>query len=134
MYIAAQHVISPATRVEGVNAFYYRHGPNAWSGSPPAEIPDQNPGTLVRHSIVVPPPGNSVRSYQDIVAPDDTTWFEIYQALVTFIPRVQRSPLPWIENVGRCYFRVGMELGLAQDWQRELAALHRAARAVSTQE
>jgi hypothetical protein len=132
MYIAAQRVISPSTGAEGVNAFYYRHGPDAWSEFPPAGIPDQNPGTLIRQSIAVPPPGNAVRSYLDIVAPDDTTWFEIYQAFVTFISHIQRQPFPWIDSVGRCYFRIGMEFDLASNWQRELATLHRAARAVGT--
>lgn len=134
MYIAAQRVISPATGAEGVNAFYYRHGPDAWSGPPPTGIPDENPGTLVRQSIVVPPPGNRVRSYLDIVAPDDTPWSEIYEAFVAFIPHRQRSAFPWIDREGRCYFRIGMESDLANDWQRELAALHRAARTVSARD
>lgn len=134
MYIAAQHVVSPSTGAAGVNAFYYRHGPLTWPEAPPRSIPDQNPGTLVRQSIEVPPPGNSVRSYLDIIAPDDITWHEIYQAFFTFISNVQRRPLPWIEDVGRCSFRVGIEFGLVNSWQREIARLYRAAQAVGMNE
>jgi hypothetical protein len=134
MYVVAQHVVSPSTREEGVNAFYYQHGARTWSGAPPRSIPDEEPGTLVRQSIVIPPPGNSVRSYLDIIAPDDVTWQEIYQAFFTFVSSVQRHPFPWADSVGRCYFRVGMEVGLVNGWQREIANLYRAARAVGTKE
>jgi hypothetical protein len=134
MYIAVQHVVSPSTGAEGVNAFYYQHAPLTWSGAPPKSIPDQDPGTLVRQSIVVPPPGNSVRSYLDIIAPDDIPWREISEAFFTFVSNVQRLPLPWIDSVGHCYFRVGMESGLAASWQREMAKLYRAARAMGLNE
>jgi hypothetical protein len=42
----------------------------------------------------------------------------------------QRTPLPWVGVRGRCFFRIGMELGLVQLWQREIADLYRAVQSV----
>jgi hypothetical protein len=129
MYLTSQHVLAPATRHEGVNSLLYLHGPCSWQ-APPAEIPDQNPGTLVAQSISIRPPGNRIRSYLDIVAPDEARWDEIRVALMDFVGRAQRNQLPWVGQSIRCSFRLGMDLGLAQQWQRELAVLYRASQAL----
>ncbi len=47
-----------------------------------------------------------------------------------FVGMCQRSPLPWTEQSGKCLFRLGMELDLAQHWQKELAVLYRASQAL----
>jgi hypothetical protein len=130
MYLTAQRVHSPATGNEGINAFSYVHGPYTWQGLPPQGIPDQNPGELVVETVMVAPPGNRVRSYLDVVAPDETPWTEIRPAFMAFVSDAQRRPFPWVGIVGRCLFRLGMERGLAQRWQREIADLYRAAQAV----
>lgn len=127
MYLTAQHVVAPTTQTEGINAFHYVHGAFTWEGLPPDGIPDRNLGTLVHQSVVVPPPGNRVRSYLDIVALDETTWNEIRQSFTTFVSEAQLGPLPWVGIVGRTYFRIGMERSLAGGWQREIADLYRAA-------
>ena len=130
MYLTAQHVRAPAG-AEGINAFHYAHGEQvAWQGLPPQGIPDQNPGALVAQTLIVPPPGNRVRSYLDVVAPDDTPWTEIRPGFITFVSEAQRRPFPWIGVAGRVFFRVGMEQALAKTWQHELAELYRAAQAV----
>jgi hypothetical protein len=129
MYLTAQHVRSAAGD-EGINAFFYQHGSYAWQGLPPHGIPDKNPGTLAAQTIVIPPPGNRVRSYLDVVAPDETQWSEIRPAFMTFVSEAQRGPLPWIGVSGRVFLRLGMEQLLARQWQRELADLYRAAQAV----
>jgi hypothetical protein len=129
MYLTSHHVISPSTLHEGVNSFLYSHGAYDWSDLPPG-IPDENPGTLVAQSISVRPPGNRVRSYLDISAPDDVRWSDLRVALMDFVGRSQRSSLPWIGSSGRCYFRLGMELGLVRQWQKELAILYRASQAL----
>jgi hypothetical protein len=128
MYLTAQHVVAPLSGAEGINAFYYEHGPDDW-GVPPPEIPDQNPGTLANETITVPPPGNRVRSYLDVVAPDSAPWAEIRQSFLTFVTQVQRRPFPWVGVAGRCLFRIGLDLGLAGRWQHELADLYRAVEA-----
>jgi hypothetical protein len=129
MYLTAQRVRSSAG-AEGINSFFYAHGPNAWQGLPPQGIPDRNPGNLVAQSIVVPPPGNRVRSYLDVVAPDETPWSEIRPAFMAVVSEAQRRPFPWSGASGRVLFRLGMEQALAQLWQREIADLYRAAQAV----
>ena len=129
MYLTAQHVRSLDGR-EGINAFHYLHGPHLWQGLPPQGIPDQNPGTLTAQAIVVEPPGNRVRSYLDVVAPDETAWSEIRTGFITFVSEAQRRPFPWLGVSGRCFLRVGLEQSLANQWHREIAELYRAVQAV----
>ena len=129
MYLTSHHVVSPTSGQEGVNTFLYLHGPCVWT-EPPAEIPDENPGTLTAQSISVRPPGNRVRSCLDIVAPDETRWEEVRTGLIGFIGVRQRSEFPWVGQFGKCFFRVGMDFGIAREWQRELAVLYRAAQAL----
>jgi hypothetical protein len=132
MCITAHHVVSSNQR-QGVNAFLYRHETLSGDEAPPVEITplhNQNPGTLVAQSISVAPPGNRVRSYLDIVAPDDTPWNEIRTELMAFVGRMQPSALPWSGPSGRCHFGLGMDRELSHQWQRELAILYRAAQAL----
>ena len=91
MYLVAQRVLAPAG-TEGINAFCYVHGPYVWQGLPPAGIPDQNPGTLAAQTIVIRPPGNRVRSYLDVVAPDETSWSELRPAFMAFVSEARRQP------------------------------------------
>jgi len=130
VYLTAHHILSPSTHHEGVNAFLYSHKSLTWTATVPPGMPDQNPGELVAQSISIPPPGNAVRSYLDIVAPDETRWEEIRVALMDFVGQSQPRPLPWKGQSGRCLFRFGMELTLARQWQRELAVLYRSAQAL----
>jgi hypothetical protein len=127
MYLTAHRVRRPTGPEEGVNAFFYVHGPTAWEGLPPEGIPDEEPGELVNSRISVQPPGNRVRSYLDIVAPDGTPWAEIGPAFIAFVSEAQVAAMPWRGIVGRCFFRVGMDAALAADWQRELLGLYNAA-------
>lgn len=123
MYLTAQRVFAPKSKETGVNAFLYSHAGRRWH-VPPSDIPDRAPGRLERKSIVVKPPGNRVRSYLDIVAPDDLDSDELRQRLVTFLKRMQGSPFPWEAVEGPCLFRVGMDAELAKaGWSREVAAL-----------
>jgi hypothetical protein len=131
MYLTAHHVVSPPPgHREGINAFLYLHGPRAWDASSSGRAPDEDPGRLVAQSISVSPPGNRVRSYLDIVAVDEIRWEDVRVGLMDFTGRNQPSPLPWDGQGGRCYFRLGMELALAQHWHKELAVLYRAAQAL----
>jgi hypothetical protein len=130
MYLTAQHVQAPGG-AEGINAFRYAHGADRiWEGLPPDGIPDRDPGSLVARNVVVPPPGNRIRSYLDIVAPDDTSWSEIRSALIVFLSEAQRRPFPWVGVSGRAFFRVGLERALSTRWQREIAGLVHAVRTV----
>lgn len=113
MYLTAHRVVSPVSLDEGINSFLYLHGPHTWQGVPPTDAPDTNPGALVAKQIVVPPPGNRVRSYLDVVAPDETPWAEVRQSFIRFLAEAQREPFPWTGVDGRCLFRIGLDAGLA---------------------
>lgn len=130
MYLTAQHIRSPMTGHEGINAFYYQHGPHVWQGLPPLGIPDENPGELTAQTVTIAPPGNRIRSYLDLAAPDETSWPEIRPAFIAFVSEAQRRPFPWEGIFGRCFFRLGMDRALAQQWQHEVAELYRAVQAV----
>ncbi len=125
MLLTAQRVLSPSGQ-EGVNAFCHLHGPYDWI-EPPDGIPDTNPGECVNERIAVAPGGNRVRSYLDIIAPDDTATSEILATVRHFLAHVQESPLPWVETVGRCTFRFGLELGIEEQWTVEFVMLLEAA-------
>jgi hypothetical protein len=79
--------------------------------------------------IAVRPGGNRVRSYLDIVAPDETSWTEIRQRFVTFVSGHQLQAMPWSGASRSCLFRANMDQALAQPWHHEIAELYRAAQA-----
>jgi hypothetical protein len=80
--------------------------------------------------VTVPQGGNSVRSYLDIIMPDEVTWGEARTSFITFLSEAQRRDFPWEGVSGRCTFRVGLERILAANWQHEIAQLLRAAEEV----
>lgn len=118
MILTAQHVRAP-TGEEGINAFCRLHGPYEWSDPPQ----DLTAGEVVNHSISVPPGGNSVRSYLDVIAPDETSTQEIQHAVVPFIGRSRGHSLPWIGTIGRCTFRFGVDPKLHAHWSEEFRQL-----------
>jgi hypothetical protein len=128
MYLTAQHVTHAPSGPAGYNAYYYVHG-YVWDGAPPPQF-RQDPGTLMNQLVPVDPGGNRVRSYLDIICPDDTSWHEIRQSFVTFVSEFQLRPLPWEGVIGRCLFRVGMDFGIARQWQPEIANLYRTVQSV----
>ena len=130
MYLTAHHVVSPTSRREGFNTFLYLHEDQAWEHLFAPDVPERNPGTLRVQSISLPPPGNRVRSYLDIVAPDDVRWEDVHVGLMEFVGHCQSGPLPWAGEARSGYFRVGMDRGLSSRWQKELATLYRAAQAL----
>jgi len=129
MFLVMQRVRS-ASGNDGINAFHYQHGPASWTDTAPADVPEPNRGSLVSQSVVVPPPGNRVRSYLDIAAPDDAPWEEIHRAFVRFLVAHGPAPLPWSGIQARCKFQVGLEQALAPRWRTELAALLHAGQAL----
>jgi hypothetical protein len=130
MYLTAQRVIAPTTQREGINAFCYRHIGQAWEHLSLADVPQDNPGILQASTISVAPAGNRVRSYLDVVTPDEVRWEEVHAALMEFVAHSQPTPLPWGGQSRTGYFRLGMERTLSPRWQKELAILYRAAQAL----
>lgn len=123
MYVTAQRVRTQLLE-EGINAYLYLHG--SYPRSEPPE-PDENPGNLTNMLLTVDAVGgNHVRSYLDIVGPDDVVWPAIKLLLLQFVATMWLTPFPWRRVVGPCLFRVGMELPLARSWQKEVDLLYRA--------
>jgi hypothetical protein len=123
MYLTAQRVFAPKSKQTGINAFLYTHAGRSWR-VPPGDIPDRDPGRLKQKTIAVKPPGNRVRSYLDIVAPDDLDPDELQRRLMTFLRRMQGKPFPWEAVEGPCLFRIGMDAEVAKiGWSREVAVL-----------
>ena len=110
---------------EGINAFCSLHGPYDWFGPPPAGsgIPDVNPGERVNERVEVQPGGNHVRSYLDIIAPDETPTSEILAAGPQLIGAFLGQELPWEGTIGRCTFRFNLELDLVDQWAEEFQEL-----------
>lgn len=124
MYLCAQRVLAtagPHKGTQGINSFLYLHGAQTWSGPPSADLlPDINPGTIADSLIEVPPPGNRVRSYLDIVAPDGTRINHLVQAAGR-AGVVSALPATWTAGNVWCHF--GAEGALAPQWQHELQRL-----------
>lgn len=120
MYYCAQRVQSH-DGTQGINAFLYLHGSYEWDGRPPLELaPERDPGVLADSTIEVPPPGNRVRSYLDIVAPDSTPMNNIARAALSH-PPVAKLPVDWV--CANVWCRFGADLALAPQWRHELQRL-----------
>jgi hypothetical protein len=119
MILIAQHVRAKAGDA-GINAFCRLHGPREWTDPRPDDL---DAGELVNQVLSIPPGGNNVRSYLDVIAPDETPTQEIRNAVVQFVDRSRGRPLPWTETIGRCTFRFGVEKGLHERWPEEFRKL-----------
>lgn len=123
MYVCAQRVhatAGPHSGSQGINSFIYLHGPYTWQDLPENLWPEKNPGVFTDSLIEVPPPGNRVRSYLDIVAPDGTTIHKLVHVAgnLTAVPQI-----PWTWSEGSVWCRFGVESALASEWQHELHRL-----------
>ena len=130
IYLTAHRVVSPHD-MEGINAFSYVRGSSIWPDAPPVPITvDTDPGELRHQRIELPPPGNRVRSFLDLVAPADVTRPEIAAAVETLSRRSapQHLPAEWVQ--GRLWVRFGADRALLPFWRAELRLLGEAAAAV----
>src|SRR5262245_30677517 len=123
MYVTA-HRVRTQSLEEGINAYLYMHGSYLWPRPPE---PEENPGSLTNMLLTVDTVGgNHVRSYLDIVGPDEVFWPTIRSLFIQFLARMISTPLPWKYVVGPCLFRIGMELPLVRSWRNEVDLLYRA--------
>lgn len=126
MYLTAQHVHSPVTHGEAINVLWYTHGGDAqWLTAP---APETWPGVLLRSWTPLPPGGNRVRSYLDIIAPDTLPWAHVRQTFVQFLMRRRgpTTPMPWVDSYGPTTIRAAVEPALWVAVWSELPALYRA--------
>lgn len=126
MHLTAQRVGHGA--LQGVNAFLYGHGRDI-SGEDPVALLEGDPGTLLLRMVEVEPGGNPVRSYLDVVFPDQATRPQI-EAILDRIAHIdQPDRFPTVLRLGPAAAQVNMELRLVPVWRDELAELGEVARA-----
>ncbi len=112
MYLTAQRVRS-AAGAEALHAFLHLHDVPGADPFPdnPLSVPHEHPGQLVASHTPIPPGGNRVLAYLDIVAPDvvwsealppwaktSTEWWK--QSLAPLGEMMVDSPLPWVLEAG----------------------------------
>jgi len=127
MYLTSQRVSAPGDAPTGINTFLYKHeGTDTgidWNVPDLVRIVDELPGTPVSNDIEVPPGGNVVRSYLDIVAPDTIEVEAIRVALQQFEKQWSPSQMAQAIRVGGVALRLGMELRLESRALEELRSL-----------
>jgi hypothetical protein len=107
MFLTAQRVLSPATRQRGVNVYQYLHGSHPWTRVPDRFLPDVNPGELVAQWIELPPGGNRIVSFLDVVAPDHIGAVELQQRLTSLKHRVRLPDNPTRAYLDPLWVRLG---------------------------
>ena len=122
MLLTAQRVISPRSRERGVNVYQYLHGPYAWERVPNEFLPESTPGELVAQWIQLPPGGNRVVSFLDVVAPDEIGTVQLQQRLASLKHRLQFSGNPTTAYWDPLWVRFGCA-ALPVPWAKELGAL-----------
>jgi hypothetical protein len=111
MYITA-HLVKSTDQREGINAFLHVHGTSfAWPDDA-SSLPETTPGETALHHTDLPPGGNQVRAYLDILAPDRTPRGEIAQALTALAQDLRERRNPTVFRHGVVTIRFGVELGL----------------------
>jgi hypothetical protein len=121
MILTAQRVVASSGNT-GINVYCHADAAEG-SFEPGASSLDRPRGKLIAQTVAVPPPGNNVRSFLDIAAPDDATAEELGAAFEAFVAAHGTEDLPWVGQQDRCAFRLGMDDSLASEWRKELAAL-----------
>ena len=120
MFLTAQRVAQG--REQGVNAFLYLHNRDI-SDEDPVALLDAPPGTLQVQMEELPSGGNRIRSFLDLVVPDQATRASIEALLDLFDHRKAPASFPWVLRFGTAAARLHMDMALATVWQEEVEAL-----------
>jgi uncharacterized protein YbjT (DUF2867 family) len=83
MYVTAHRVQAPNGE-RGINAFLHLHGDSFPWPADPSSLPEADPGRIARKSVAIPPGGNTVLSYLDVLARDGTPPAKLARALRSF--------------------------------------------------
>jgi len=128
VYVTAHHVVSQAGAA-GINGFLHRHGADfPWPADTRAValLPSEAPGDEVSRPghVAVPPGGNSVRSYLDLLAPDGTDIAELLSALREAEATVEEQlDTEWVVARGAVVLVFGVEGSLASARRGEFKRL-----------
>lgn len=127
MFLTAQRVVSPKDGSQGINAYCYTHEPETLADGDMTAALDRPPGLMVRERVVIPPPGNRVRSFLDVVGPNSGTLSEAREAFEEFKGELPHGhSVPWSGLARGWAFRFLCESALVPVWERELGLLFEA--------
>jgi len=126
MYITA-HLVKSGDQHEGINAFLHVHGGSFTWPDDASSLPETTPGRTALHRTDLPPGGNQVRAYLDILAPDRSPRVAIEQALEALSQDLRERRNPTVFHQGTVTIRFGVELGLAGLRAQQLEMLTRPA-------
>src|SRR5262249_32724333 len=90
-----------------------------------SRVAEEAPGVLVEQAVVIPPGGNRVRSYLDVVAPDGTDPSSLRAALDVFERGLPVDALPLVRIVGGA---IGVRLNADIGWWSTMTEEYRALR------
>jgi len=131
MYLTAHRVSAPGDKQTGINCFRYQHAEPvpgvSWDAPDLATIVEEFPGTLVSHQIEVPPGGNDVHSYLDIVCSDTTRVEDIEAALDEYERTWDASRLASVIHLRGVAVRLGLRLRHEPQALQELRTLRECA-------
>jgi hypothetical protein len=129
-------VTSPGSGATGINCFLHRHGcllgiDASWDNKEVDRVVYDNPGTLVAQTTSLPPGGNNVLSYLDVIAEDSTPPVAIAQALQEFGALIGTEDFPMAKVFGGVAVRFSLVLGLKGKEEFEYPALEAAVSAIA---
>jgi hypothetical protein len=122
MYLTA-HLVRSRDGDEGINAFLHVHGPEFPWPEDAAPLADTAPGQVVHRRLDLPPGGNQVRAYLDVLTPDALARDEIARALADFARDLGERRNPTVFTQGAVTIRFGVELGLERIRAQQLEML-----------
>lgn len=111
MYVTA-HLVRSSAGDEGINAFVHVHGVQFPWPDDAASLAETDPGKIVYRRVDLPPGGNQVRAYLDVLAPDDSARDAIEGALARLAGDLEERRNPTVFTQGKVTIRFGVELGL----------------------
>lgn len=122
MYLTT-HLVRAASGKEGVNGFVHEHGLDFVWPDNASFLPEDNPGRLAQKRIELPPGGNAVRAYLDVLAPDSTPLHVVAHALEKTLNDLPKLPNPVAVHYGAVTIRFGVEAALEPSRRQYLRML-----------
>lgn len=130
MYLTAQRVVTLENK-SGINIFLHMHKdgeqPVMKDISTITYVAEINTGAIVDENCELPPGGNRVKSYIDIVSGDDITQGIIENALNLAKQKISSAKLPFQDISKSVGIRFGAEIGLYEFISQEYDELSNAA-------
>lgn len=136
MYLTAHRAQEPNSKQTAIHVFVHLHEDDAIFGSGMTDeallkrVTEAEPGRLVDRDLTLPAGGNTVLSFVDVVAPDNTPQAEILNALSGYRACVGAEPPRRHERFGSVLVSFGAVFGLQGAELREYDNLREGLEAV----